>query len=111
MARPARQGALDLEGVKPQRMAARVRTGVDATIRELRQREVITGAHSAQVALARSLADMLDREMIAVDPSAYNVAQLSGKLQTALDRLTHTAGEQTDTTMADFLASINTPSP
>ena len=111
MATTVRQQALELDGVPPQHMVARIRRGVDVTIRQLRALEVITDADSAQVALARSLADMLDRELVNPDPSAYSVAQLSGKLQTALDRMREGMAVQPDTGLATFLESISTPQP
>ena len=109
MGRKVGQQNLDLGAATPKGMVARTRKGVDVTIRELRQQEAITPAHEAMVALARSLADMLDRELTCGDPSAYNVAQLSGKLTACVDRLTMAMGQGTDSTMADFLASITTP--
>jgi hypothetical protein len=65
----------------------RVRRGVDATVKALRDGGRLEPVDAALVAVARTLADALDDERSDVDGSAFTVGALAGKLTPVLDRL------------------------
>lgn len=62
------------------RAVARVRRGVDQSIRALQAAHALHPADPALIAMARTLADAIDAEHTDPDGSRYTVGALSGRL-------------------------------
>lgn len=69
------------------RPVARVRRGLDDTIKALRATGRLEKADAAVIALARTVADALDAEHLADDGSRYTVGALAGRLHPLVDDL------------------------
>lgn len=72
-------------------VVARMRREVDVTVSALRSAGRLERVDAARVALARTLAELVDAEVSAVEPSRYTAGVLAGRLRDAIGDL-HTAG-------------------
>lgn len=104
----------DPEGI---RAVARVRKGVDATLTALRTGGRLEPVDAAFVALARTVADAIDAEHTAAEPSRFTVGALAGRLHPILVELRggvaadRDTGADVDAAFAQLSAAIRDATP
>jgi hypothetical protein len=93
----------------------RVRRGVDGTVTALRSTGRLEKADDALVAMARTLADALDDEHTATEPSRFTVGALAGKLLPVLMELrgedSTVVADSLDELLARMPAALGNPPP
>jgi hypothetical protein len=85
---------------------ARVRKGVDATIRDLRKGGRLEPVDAALLAIARTLADAADAEHLDPDGSRYTVSAILGKLVPVVGVLRGDRSDAGDGIDAELLALV-----
>lgn len=90
--RPKQERLFD--GGAPGKVVARMRRELDVTVRALRSSGRLETVDSARIALARTLAELVDAEVSDVEPSRYVAGILAGRLRDAIGDL-HAVGGPT----------------
>lgn len=96
----------------PGKLVPRMRRSVDQTIRTLTATGVIdTRADAALIGDARTLADLMDRELSRPDPKSGTIGYLSAQLVPVVNMLRTGRPEQAGEgdAFAEFLQDIHTP--